>query len=234
MGGVRLRASISYRSRRLRRRTELSSATSSGQPMRRVRALRGFEPCLGYLVDHPKGLLLVATGMGCGAGHLPRPRVLSGPHRGVSLPAFGAIGVITTGLFLTSAGCAIRAAGVLRRWTGWSAHAVAIVTMLAVPSIYMGSDVLEAKVAEGSTAPGRAPARQRPEPGRRRPPSPGGWATTLAGSRWQRGTQPTEACRGCRARFWAWPMSGVVAPGWVSGAPLRAPRATGRVEGAVA
>jgi hypothetical protein len=52
----------------------------------------------------------------------------------------GSVGLIMTALFLGSAGYAVLATGVLPRWAGWAGYAAAVLNLIAVPSIYGGTD----------------------------------------------------------------------------------------------
>lgn len=69
-----------------------------------------------------------------------------------SLPAFGAVCLISTAAFLFAAGGSILAAGGLPYWTGWTALATAAVNLVAAPTIYGGGDFLWASIAAGGTA----------------------------------------------------------------------------------
>jgi hypothetical protein len=53
---------------------------------------------------------------------------------------YGAIGLIIAAMLLASAGSAILATGALPRWIGWVALGGAVVNLIAVPSIYGGTD----------------------------------------------------------------------------------------------
>jgi hypothetical protein len=71
-----------------------------------------------------------------------------------TLPAFGAIGLTMTVLFLIPASWGILATRVLPRWTGWMGYAVALITLIAVPTIFGGNDFLSATIAGGNAASG--------------------------------------------------------------------------------
>jgi hypothetical protein len=53
---------------------------------------------------------------------------------------FNSIGCVLIALVSAASGLATLATGVLPRWTGWFAYAVAILNLAAVPSIYGGTD----------------------------------------------------------------------------------------------
>ena len=53
-----------------------------------------------------------------------------------ALPAFGAIGLLMTTLFLVSASYALLVTRALPWWTGWMGYAVAILTTAAIPTLY--------------------------------------------------------------------------------------------------
>lgn len=55
---------------------------------------------------------------------------------------FGSIGCILFALLSAASGYATLATGVLPRWTGWVAYAVAILNLAAIPSIYGGPTLL--------------------------------------------------------------------------------------------
>ena len=67
------------------------------------------------------------------------PTVVRGLMEG-SFVFYGAIGLIMSALLLASAGYATLATGVLPRWTGWVAYAAALVSLVAAPSIFGGTD----------------------------------------------------------------------------------------------
>jgi hypothetical protein len=71
-----------------------------------------------------------------------------------SLVAFGAIGFLTTALFLAAAGYAILASRVLPPWAGWAGWVLAAINLAAVPTIYRGNGFLETVIAGGDTADG--------------------------------------------------------------------------------
>jgi len=71
-----------------------------------------------------------------------------------TLPAFGAIGLIMTALFLIPASWGIRTTRALPRWTGWMGYAVALITLIAAPTIFGGNDFLNATIAGGNAASG--------------------------------------------------------------------------------
>ena len=62
---------------------------------------------------------------------------------------YGAIGLVMVALLLSSAGYAILATGVLPKWTGWVAFASAVVSLVAAPSIYGGTDYTSFYSASG-------------------------------------------------------------------------------------
>ena len=57
-----------------------------------------------------------------------------------SFPFFGAIGLLVSALFLSSAGYATLATGALPTWTGWVAYGAAFANLAAGPSIFVGPD----------------------------------------------------------------------------------------------
>jgi hypothetical protein len=57
-----------------------------------------------------------------------------------SFPFFGAVGLLMSALFLSSAGYAILATGALPKWTGWVAYGAAVANLAAAPSILVGPD----------------------------------------------------------------------------------------------
>ena len=62
---------------------------------------------------------------------------------------FGSIGCILFALLSAASGYATLATGVLPRWTGWGAYAVAILNLAAIPSIYEGTDAAGFYTAAG-------------------------------------------------------------------------------------
>jgi hypothetical protein len=88
-------------------------------------------------------LELIGDGLEAGAAldtvASPDPTVVRGLME-ASFPLYGAIGLIMSALLLACAGSATLATGVLPRWTGWLAHAAAIASLLAAPSILGGTD----------------------------------------------------------------------------------------------
>jgi hypothetical protein len=66
-----------------------------------------------------------------------------------SVVAFGAIGLILAALFLASAGYAIVATGVLPRWIGWVACLAALLSLVATPAIYAGTNATGFYTADG-------------------------------------------------------------------------------------
>ena len=57
-----------------------------------------------------------------------------------SFPFFGAVGLLMSALFLSSAGYATLATGALPKWTGWVAYGAAVANLAAAPSILVGPD----------------------------------------------------------------------------------------------
>jgi hypothetical protein len=57
-----------------------------------------------------------------------------------SFPFFGAVGLLMSALFLSSAGYATLATGALPTWTGWVAYGAAVANLAAAPSILVGPD----------------------------------------------------------------------------------------------
>ena len=57
-----------------------------------------------------------------------------------SFPFFGAVGLLMSALFLSSAGYATFATGALPEWTGWVAYGAAVANLAAAPSILLGPD----------------------------------------------------------------------------------------------
>jgi len=57
-----------------------------------------------------------------------------------SFPFFGAVGLLMSALFLSSAGYATLATGALPKWTGWVAYGAAVANFAAAPSILVGPD----------------------------------------------------------------------------------------------
>ena len=57
-----------------------------------------------------------------------------------SFPFFGAVGLLMSALFLSSAGYATLATGALPKWTGWVACGAAVANLAAAPSILLGPD----------------------------------------------------------------------------------------------
>ncbi len=53
------------------------------------------------------------------------------------------------GIFLTSVGHAVSRAGLLPRWTGWTAYALAAVNLAFVPSLFFGNDPSNFYAANG-------------------------------------------------------------------------------------
>lgn len=80
--------------------------------------------------------------------HKPDPSVVSALGE-ASTPAFGAIGLIALALFLASAGYATLGSRVLPRWTTWVAYVGAVLSLVAVPSIYAGSGPTAFYAADG-------------------------------------------------------------------------------------
>lgn len=68
----------------------------------------------------------------------PDPSVVSALGEASTL-AFSAIGLITLALFLASAGYGTSGSGLLPRWTAWVAYVGAVLSLVAVPAIYVGS-----------------------------------------------------------------------------------------------
>ena len=63
--------------------------------------------------------------------------------RGLTEASFllvGSVGLIIAALFLASASAVSLASGVLPKWAGWVGYAAAILNLVAVPSIYGGTD----------------------------------------------------------------------------------------------
>lgn len=83
----------------------------------------------------------------------PDPVVVRGLTE-ATLPAFGAIGLIMTALFLVPASWGIVATRVFPRWTGWIGYAVAIVSLIAAGTIFGGSDFLNTAIWGGSSSAG--------------------------------------------------------------------------------
>jgi hypothetical protein len=57
-----------------------------------------------------------------------------------SFPFFGAVGLLMSALFLSSAGYVTLASGALPKWTGWVAWGAAVTNLTAAPSILSGPD----------------------------------------------------------------------------------------------
>lgn len=69
----------------------------------------------------------------------PEPAVVRGLIE-ASFPFFGAVGLLMSALFLSSAGYATLATGALPKWTGWVAYGAAVANLAAAPSILVGPD----------------------------------------------------------------------------------------------
>ena len=80
--------------------------------------------------------------------HQANPTLVSTLGEATTL-AFGAIGLITQALFLAAAGYAILGTTVLPRWTGWVAYVGAILCLVAVPAVYVGSGPTAFYTADG-------------------------------------------------------------------------------------
>jgi hypothetical protein len=71
-----------------------------------------------------------------------------------TLPAFGAIGLLMTALFLGAANSGILATNVLPKWIGWLGYIVAVVTLVAAGTIFGGNDFLNTTIWGGSASAG--------------------------------------------------------------------------------
>ena len=67
-----------------------------------------------------------------------------------SFPFFGAVGLLMSALFLSSAGYATLATGALPKWTGWVAYGAAVANLAAAPSILVGPDYRAFYTAPGT------------------------------------------------------------------------------------
>ena len=71
-----------------------------------------------------------------------------------TLPAFGAIGLTMTALFLVPASWGLLAARTIPTWTGWMGYAVALLSLIAAGTIFGGNDFLNTTIWGGSTSAG--------------------------------------------------------------------------------
>ncbi|MET9689824.1 hypothetical protein ABZY81_15290 [Streptomyces sp. NPDC006514] len=79
---------------------------------------------------------------------------VDGPLAHANMLLHGSAARLLTAVLLTAAGYAILRAGVLPRWTGYTAHAVAAVNLAFVPSLFFGTDAARfySAVGWGNTA----------------------------------------------------------------------------------
>ncbi|QES53120.1 hypothetical protein DEJ51_01670 [Streptomyces venezuelae] len=79
---------------------------------------------------------------------------VDGPLAHANMLLHGSAARLLTAVLLAAAGYAILRAGVLPRWTGYTAHAVAAVNLAFVPSLFFGTDAARfySAVGWGNTA----------------------------------------------------------------------------------
>ncbi|WP_329120470.1 hypothetical protein [Streptomyces sp. NBC_01353] len=79
---------------------------------------------------------------------------VDGPLAHANMLLHGSVARLLTAVLLVAAGYAILRSGVLPRWAGWSAYAVAAVNVAFVPSLFFGTDAADfySAVGWGNTA----------------------------------------------------------------------------------
>ncbi|MEV6397411.1 hypothetical protein AB0M39_22010 [Streptomyces sp. NPDC051907] len=79
---------------------------------------------------------------------------VDGPLAHANMLLHGSIARLLTAVLLTAAGYAILRSGVLPRWTGRAAYAVAVINLAFVPSLFFGTDAAQfySAVGWGNTA----------------------------------------------------------------------------------
>nr|MDT0518919.1 hypothetical protein [Streptomyces sp. DSM 41633] len=88
----------------------------------------------GIVLEHPGGGL---------------DPTVDGPLAHANMLLHGSAARLLTAVLLAAAGYAILRAGVLPRWTGYSAHGVAAVNLAFVPSLFFGTDAADVYSAVG-------------------------------------------------------------------------------------
>ncbi|MFF4444064.1 hypothetical protein [Streptomyces sp. NPDC001502] len=93
----------------------------------------------GIVLEHPGGGL---------------DPTVDGPLAHANMLLHGSAARLLTAVLLAAAGYAILRAGVLPRWTGYTAHAIAAVNLAFVPSLFFGTDAARfySAVGWGNTA----------------------------------------------------------------------------------
>ncbi|MFJ3963568.1 hypothetical protein [Streptomyces sp. NPDC090036] len=79
---------------------------------------------------------------------------VDGPLAHANMLLHGSAARLLTAVLLAAAGYAILRAGILPRWTGYTAHAIAAVNLAFVPSLFFGTDAADfySAVGWGNTA----------------------------------------------------------------------------------